>query len=122
MKIKSSVIRDTIELEDANGNVIKEIPFTFNVAEAGRKVTAGFEEIGKLNAKGNEDELGNAVIKTMKVIFGDEAVAALLEHYEDHYIEMFSDIMPIVTEVIIPHVNEWNQKLLEQSKRTKFRR
>lgn len=117
MKIKSSVIRDTIELVDETGKTIKEIPFAVNVAKIANEVVNFRNEIGK-NAN-DPETVGETVVKLFYLIFGETTTDELLAHYENDYATMLADISPIITDVIYPAVDRVRGKYIDIRKHTK---
>lgn len=49
---------------------------------------------------------GNAIISLFKLVLGEENAVKVLEFYEDNYIEMAREVIPYITEVIYPHIQQ----------------
>lgn len=49
---------------------------------------------------------GNAVIGLFALIFGEENAASILEFYEDRYADMLADLLPVITDKIVPRLRE----------------
>lgn len=120
MKIQSNIIRDKIELCDHTGEVVREIPFTVNVAKIARDVTAKRKELSEL-PQDDVERIGYAAVELMRIIFGEEATAQLLEHYENDYFTMVTDITPLLTERIYPAFTQYGQSMMTRMKGLKRR-
>lgn len=77
--------------------------------EAKRKV-----ETAK-DLQGVFETLGNAMVDLLQAVFGEENAKILLDFYEDSYIEMSREVLPFISNVVIPRMIEIrkdNQKAL----------
>ena len=73
--------------------------------------------IDKMAGMGEKLEAyGNAVIGVLQVVFGDENTQKIVSFYEGNFIEMFSEIYPLLTTVIMPKVNEVTKRKSENIK------
>ena len=117
MKIKTSVIRDVIELVDETGKTVKSIPFTVNVSKIANEVVTFRNEIAQ--NKDNPESVGETVVKLFFLIFGEESTNELLAHYESDYATMLADISPIITDVIYPAVDRVRGKYIDIKKHNK---
>ena len=62
------------------------------------------------------EQYGNAVVGVLQVIFGEENTQKILAFYENNYSEMFTQIYPFITEVIIPKISEVSKRKAEELK------
>lgn len=61
------------------------------------------------------ETLGNAMVDLLQAVFGEENAKILLDFYEDSYIEMSREVLPFISNVVIPRMIEIrkdNQKAL----------
>ena len=80
------------------------------------------EEKGELI--GAYQKLGNAVIAILKSVFGDDDTEIILEFYNNRYNEMALEVMPFITDVVIPKIREitqQNRKSIQQKYNRKQR-
>ena len=62
------------------------------------------------------EQYGNAVVGVLQVIFGEENTQKILAFYENNYSEMFMQIYPFISEVIIPKISEASKRKAEELK------
>ena len=62
------------------------------------------------------EQYGNAVVGVLQVIFGEENTQKILAFYENNYSEMFTQIYPFISEVIIPKISEASKRKAEELK------
>lgn len=62
------------------------------------------------------EQYGNAVAGVLQVIFGEENTQKILEFFEGNYNEMFMQIYPFISEVIIPKISEASKRRAEELK------
>lgn len=68
------------------------------------------------NAGENLEKYGAAVVGLLQVVFGDKNTEKILQFYEGNYIEMFTEIYPFLTTVVVPKMNETSRRKAEQVK------
>lgn len=54
--------------------------------------------------------LGNAVNDLITAVFGDEAAGTILDFYDGRYVEMCDEVVPFITQVVVPHVRRIAQE------------
>ena len=52
------------------------------------------------------ETLGNAMVDLLQAVFGEENAKILLDFYEDSYIEMSREVLPFISNVVIPRMIE----------------
>lgn len=62
------------------------------------------------------EQYGNAVVGVLQIIFGEENTQKILAFYENNYSEMFTQIYPFISEVIIPKISEASKRKAEELK------
>lgn len=62
------------------------------------------------------EQYGNAVVGVLQVVFGEENTKKILDFYEGNFTEMFTQIYPFISEVIIPKISEANKRKTEELK------
>lgn len=58
--------------------------------------------------------LGNAVSDIFEAVFGKENAKVIVEFYDARYIEMCQEVMPFVTDIVIPQVRKIAQNNKKQ--------
>lgn len=64
------------------------------------------------------EEIGNAVITLFRSVFGEENTQVILDFYNNRYQEMIREIMPFITDVVLPQV----RKLAAQGRKNQMNR
>ena len=118
-------IAETLELVNNDGTVSKKIEVNLNADSIARsfrdkqnELIRAEMDIKHCKDKGEYDKIletfGSAMLSIFELIFGAENTAAILEFYENNYVEMATQIMPFISDVIVPAVDEAFAKKREQ--------
>ena len=137
---RSRTFRDDFELVDENGNVVHTIHVSLDAddmtVKISRKYTAlvrAMSETTEMKRKAESAEelencmekLGQAVIDMLEAVFGEEDTKTIVEFYENRYIEMSREVLPFISQVVIPRMQELaaeNRKSIRQKYNRKTRR
>ncbi len=110
---RSSVLTEDIELINKNNEVEKVLHIEFNADRMAREFNTARNGIIRAQKEVNEGKaadaytaFGKAAIEMFKVVFGEENTLAILEFYENNYVEMVSELMPFITDVAAPAVQQ----------------
>lgn len=60
------------------------------------------------------EEYGNALIALLRLVFGEENTAKVLNFYENNYVELSLQVIPFVAGVIVPAVTQSLQNTKQQ--------
>ena len=117
MRFKTSIIKETIELEQ-NGEVVKTIPFTFDSA----KKWADVNRIRFRMAENKEkpDEIGKLFLELLSVVLGPSS-KDLIEYYDGNWEGMVIDISPLFLDVIYPACDKAHKTAINGLKKAKRR-
>lgn len=121
MKIKTSIISETIELEQ-NGEVTKTIPFSFDSSLKWAEVNRYRFKMAE--NKDNPEQIGKLFLEMMHYVLG-KAADELVEYYHGNWEGMIVDLAPLFIDVIYPACDEAHDKAingLKRKKRSIFRR
>jgi hypothetical protein len=121
MKIKTSIISETIELEQ-NGQVAKTIPFSFDSSLKWAEVNRYRFKMAE--NKDNPEQIGKLFLEMMHYVLG-KAADELIEYYHGNWEGMIVDLAPLFIDVIYPACDEAHDKAingLKRKKRSIFRR
>ena len=131
---------EEFELADENGNVVKTLQVSLYaddmVAKLNRKYTALVKALNDTTelkrqtedaevVEGCVETLGRTVVDMLEAAFGAEDAKVIVDFYEDRYLEMCKEVLPFITQCVIPRCNEIkkeNQKSILQSYNRKQRR
>ena len=114
MKIKSSLIRDQFEIEDAHGETVV-IPFTVNITETALKVRQAKILLGKAQGETVAD-IGRATLELYRAIFGDDTTQRLFDYYDNDYAALITDTMPYITETLLPRYQKAWETIVKAKK------
>ncbi len=110
---RSSVLTEDIELINKDNEVEKVLHIEFDADRMAREFNVARNGIIRAQKEVKEGKttdaytaFGNAAIEMFKVVFGEENTLAILEFYENNYVEMVSELMPFITDVAAPAVQQ----------------
>ena len=121
MKIKTSIVSETIELEQ-NGEIAKSIPFSFDASLKWAEVNRYRFKMAE--NKDKPEVIGKLFLEMMRYVLGD-AADELVEYYKGNWEGMIIDLAPLFIEVIYPACDRAHDKAINALKRKKrpiFRR
>jgi len=58
--------------------------------------------------------IGNTAIDLFEAVFGKENTEVIINFYENRYVEMCQEVLPFVTDIIIPKVRQVSQENKKQ--------
>ena len=110
---RSAVLIEDIELINKNNEVEKVIHVEFNADAMAREFNAARNGIIRAQAEVKKGEVsdkyttfGEAVIEIFRVVFGENNTREIIGFYENNYLEMVSELMPFITDVAAPAVQQ----------------
>lgn len=110
---RSAVLIEDIELINKENKVEKVIHVEFNADAMVREFNAARNGIIRAQAEANKSDVsdkyttfGEAVIEIFRVVFGEENTREIIKFYENNYFEMVSELMPFITDVAAPAVQQ----------------
>lgn len=121
-KIKRNHILEDLEIEDND----KKLNLTVDIdvdrilkqyMEAGSTVAKAQESVK--NGTGQEEALGEAILALFCLIFGEDQTKQLVDFYGERYLEMLSDVVPFINDVITPRIMEARKRIEDSYKQVK---
>lgn len=111
---RKNKIQEDLQLVYANGDIACTIPVDINVDKMTAAISKSYDTLGAAqNELMNEPDslkkmetYGLAVIAVFNVIFGEDGCKKILDFYEDSYTEALLDILPFVSNEIMPKIRE----------------
>ena len=128
-KRKKKYVED-FELVDAEGNIKHTLHISLDADDMTVKINRKYVALTRALSETTEakrkvetaedlqgvfETLGNAMVDLLQAVFGEENAKILLDFYEDSYIEMSREVLPFISNVVIPRMIEIrkdNQKAL----------
>ena len=110
---RAYILTEDIELMNKDNEVEKVLHVKFDADRMAREfntarngIIRAQKEVKEGKATDAYTAFGNAAIEMFKVVFGEENTLAILEFYENNYFEMVSELMPFITDVAEPAVQQ----------------
>ncbi len=121
---------EDFELVDAEGNIKHTLHISLDADDMTAKINRKYVALTRALSETTEakrkvetaedlqgvfETLGNAMVDLLQAVFGEENAKILLDFYEDSYIEMSREVLPFISNVVIPRMIEIrkdNQKAL----------
>lgn len=113
---RREVYEEDFQLLDEKGEVQHTFKVSLDADSIVRKLSEQHTELvqccQKMQQVKNENALevvGKAVDNILETVFGKEDAGTILDFYRHRYIEICQEVMPFVTEVVIPEVRKISQ-------------
>lgn len=121
---------EDFELVDAEGNIKHTLHISLDADDMTVKINRKYVALTRALSETTEakrkvetaedlqgvfETLGNVMVDLLQAVFGEENAKILLDFYEDSYIEMSREVLPFISNVVIPRMIEIrkdNQKAL----------
>lgn len=137
---RSKLLKEDFELVDENGKTVHTLHVSLDADDMtiriGRKYTALTKALAETTAAQRKAEnaedavrnieaLGRAVADLLEAVFGPDDTQTIISFYDGRYIEMSREVLPFISQCIIPHLVELkkeNQKAMRAKYNRKTRR
>lgn len=106
-------------LTEEDGTVVHKLHVSLDADSMVKKLSEkhvalinALHDMQAVNAMSTEDSgqkleiLGNTVIDILEAVFGKENAKIIVEFYDSRYIEMCKEVMPFITETVIPQIRK----------------
>ena len=118
---RSKKVVEDFELVNENGQVEHTLHVSLDAGSTVEKLRKQFINLTRAQKKcadvnlENADadavmeaytELGKAVVSIIESVFGEEDGAVILSFYEGNYVEMSREVLPFISGVVLPKVND----------------
>lgn len=123
---------EDLELLSADEKEKIVISVSFNINDLAQKLRPAYINIVNLQSKAktvkNEvekialmEELGKGIVELYKMIFGEENTKIMVDFFEKDIVDMLSQTLPYVKDVVFPYVQEYTKNKRKQfTKNNKF--
>jgi hypothetical protein len=130
MKIqRKQKVVEKLELCDENGEVKIVIDVVIDVDrmmseinKAQNQVIRAQMDVNKAKNQINIENYGVAILELIRVIFGEANAEKILSHYDGSYSEMLEDIMPFISEDVMPKIQKVAAERLARMKKMHMKR
>lgn len=118
---RKKIYEEVFELTEEDGTVVHSLHVSLDADSMVKKLSEKQLDLIRAmkdvqEAKADEEgveKLGNAVIDIIEAVFGKEDAKTILEFYDHRYIELCQEVVPFITNVVIPEV----RKIASQNKK-----
>lgn len=113
---------EQLQLVDEKGNVAHVLDVDLDPAEVAEKLSRKYADLLKVKSEVDSidrsnpesmpeayEKLGDAAMALIDAVFGDEGAKVIYDFYGNRYAEIVTEIMPFVTNVVVPKVRELAQ-------------
>lgn len=119
---RSQHYTEQLELVDENGKVQHTLTVDLDPGSVAENLSKKYVELVNIQSKTQDvsssdpeqmkkaySTLGNAVLSMIEAVFGEKNTKVIEEFYGKHYTEMVTEIMPFITDIVIPQVRKLAQ-------------
>lgn len=116
---RNKVFKEEFQLVDENGKIVKTIFVELDPSAVAQNLSRKYIDLQKAlatvnKAKQNKERMyetaGNAMKDILETVFGEEETKTIIEFYEERYIEMCKEVLPFVSEIVVPQVRKIEQE------------
>lgn len=111
---------EEFELVDENGQIIERLYVELDASSMLEKLRKKYinlvraqQSVRKIELDMGDEKvlegynvLGAAVCDLIEAVFGKEDTQKIMKFYENNYVELFKQVIPFITDVVLPKVNE----------------
>ncbi len=113
--------QEDFELVDGEGNVVHSLQVSLDADDMAPRINRKYTVLTKALADTTEikrksqdpgeiqtciEVLGRAVVDLVEAVFGEEDARIIVDFYEGRYIEMSQEVIPFITQCVIPRLVE----------------
>lgn len=137
---RKEIYQEEFQLVEADGTVAHTLQVSLDADSVVRKLSEkhlalvhAMQEIQQYQRPDSQEEperqlamLGSTLVDLLEAVFGQADTRTIVEFYENRYLEMCQQVLPFVTEVVIPQVRRISQnsrkEVLSQYSRKQLRK
>ncbi len=110
---RKKLYTEDFELAEEDGRVIHTLHVSLDpdsmavkLSEKHAALVRALSDINKMKEEniGALEKIGNAVTDILEAVFGQEDAETIIDFYQGRYIEMCKEVIPFVTDVVVPQV------------------
>lgn len=118
---RSKKVIEDFELVNENGDIERTLHVELDAGSMVEKIRRKYIDLLQTQRKcadihpGEEDpekmqsaytELGSAIVAIIESVFGMEDAKVIFSFYEDNYVEMAREVIPFISGIVLPKLNE----------------
>lgn len=110
---RKKLYTEDFELAEEDGRVVHTLHVSLDpdsmavkLSEKHAALVRALQEINQVKEEtaGVLETIGNAVTDILEAVFGPEDAKTIIDFYQGRYIEMCREVIPFVTDVVVPRV------------------
>ena len=110
---RKKLYTEDFELTEEDGRVIHTLHVSLDpdsmavkLSEKHAALVRALQDINQMKEEntGALEKIGNAVTDILEAVFGQEDAETIIDFYQGRYIEMCKEVVPFVTDVVVPQV------------------
>lgn len=110
---RKKLYTEDFELTEEDGRVVHTLHVSLDpdsmavrLSEKHAALVRALQDINqaKENSDGALEKIGNAVTDILEAVFGQQDAKTVIDFYQGRYIEMCREVIPFVTDVVVPQV------------------
>lgn len=110
---RKKLYTEDFELTEEDGRVIHTLHVSLDpdsmavkLSEKHAALVRALQDINQMKEEntGTLETIGNAVTDILEAVFGQEDAETIIDFYQERYIEMCKEVIPFVTDVVVPQV------------------
>lgn len=110
---RKKLYTEDFELAEEDGRVIHTLHVSLDpdsmavkLSEKHAALVRALSDINQMKEEntGALEKIGNAVTDILEAVFGQEDAETIIDFYQGRYIEMCKEVIPFVTDVVVPQV------------------
>lgn len=120
-QIKRNHVVEDLQLEDNGKTLDVHVDLSIDAIlqrylTAAKNLTEAQRELKKGSTEDRLRALGSSIIELFRTIFGDEQTGQIIDFYGEAYTELLGDLAPFINDVIVPRIQEAQQRILDKYK------
>lgn len=114
---RKQLFTEDFELTEEDGAVIHTLHVALDPDNMAKKLSEkhmalveAMQSISQIDVHKNPEQgletLGNAVTDILEAVFGQEDTNTIVAFYDNRYVEMCQEVVPFITQVVVPRIRE----------------
>ena len=116
---RTKIFKEEFQLVNENGEIVESLFVELDPSMVAQSLSKKYIDLQKALVAVNDaalkkenmyETVGKSMNEIMETVFGEEYTKKIIEFYSGRYIEMCREIIPFVSEVVIPQVRKLAQE------------
>ena len=116
---RTRVFKEEFQLIDEDGKIVKTLFVELDPSIMAQNLSRKYVDLqralvavekAETNKENMYETVGKSMREIMETVFGVEGAKTIVEFYSERYIEMCREVLPFVSEIVIPQVRKLAQE------------